>query len=48
MNEPLSRYNVTVTVGCDGGSCPDPAAFTLAADPGSMAPVRQHHQRAPG
>jgi hypothetical protein len=32
MNEPLSRYNVTVTVGCDGGSRPDPAAFAAAAD----------------
>jgi hypothetical protein len=25
MNEPLSRYDVTVTVGCDGSSLPDPA-----------------------
>jgi hypothetical protein len=32
MNEPLSRYDVTVTVGCDGSSLPDPAAFTAAAD----------------
>jgi hypothetical protein len=32
MNEPLSRYNVTVTVGCDGGYLPDPAAFAAAAD----------------
>ena len=32
MNEPLSRYNVTVTVRCDGGSRPDPAAFTVAAE----------------
>lgn len=32
MNEPLSRYNVTVIVACDGGSSPDPAAFTVAAD----------------
>ena len=32
LNEPLSRYNVTVTVGCDGGSLPDPAALTAAAD----------------
>ena len=31
MNEPLSRYDVTVTVGCDGGYLPDPAAFTAAA-----------------
>jgi hypothetical protein len=30
-NEPLSRYDVTVTVGCDGGYLPDPAAFTAAA-----------------
>ncbi len=26
MNEPLSRYNITVTVGCAGGHLPDPAA----------------------
>ncbi len=32
MNEPLSRYNVTMTVACDGGSRPDPATFTAAAD----------------
>ena len=32
MNEPLSRYDVTVTVACDGGSGPDPAAFAAAAD----------------
>jgi hypothetical protein len=32
MNEPLSRYNITVTVGCDGGYLPDPAAFAVAAD----------------
>jgi hypothetical protein len=32
MNEPLSRYNVTVTIGRDGGYLPDPAAFTAAAD----------------
>ena len=32
MNEPLSRYDVTVTVACDGGSPPDPAAFAAAAD----------------
>ena len=32
MNEPLSRYNITVTVGCDGGYLPDPAVFTVAAD----------------
>jgi hypothetical protein len=32
MNEPLSRYNVTVTVACDGGSRPDPAMFATAAD----------------
>jgi hypothetical protein len=31
VNEPLSRYDVTVTVGCDGGYLPDPAAFTAAA-----------------
>jgi hypothetical protein len=32
MNEPLSRYDVTVTVRCDGGYLPDPAAFAAAAD----------------
>lgn len=32
MNEPLSRYNVTVPVACDGGSGPDPATFAAAAD----------------
>ena len=32
MNEPLSRYNVTVTVGCDANSPPDPAVFAVAAD----------------
>jgi hypothetical protein len=32
MNEPLSRYDVTVTAGCDGGSRPGPAAFTAAAE----------------
>jgi hypothetical protein len=32
MNEPLTRYDVTVTVGCDGSSLPDPAAFTAAAN----------------
>jgi hypothetical protein len=32
MNEPLSRYNVTVTVRCDGVYLPDPAAFAAAAD----------------
>jgi hypothetical protein len=32
MNEPLSRYDVTVTVACDGGSGPGPATFAAAAD----------------
>jgi hypothetical protein len=32
MNEPLSRYNVTVTVRCDGGSRPGSAAFAAAAE----------------
>jgi hypothetical protein len=32
VNEPLSRYDVTVTVRCDGRSLPDPAAFAAAAD----------------
>jgi hypothetical protein len=31
-NEPLSRYTVTVTAGCDGGYRPGPAAFTVAAE----------------
>ena len=31
MDEPLSRYDVTVTVAY-GGSHPDPAAFAAAAD----------------
>src|ERR1700750_737861 len=31
MNEPLGRYDVTVTVACDGGSPPGPAAFAAAA-----------------
>ena len=31
MNELLSRYNITVAVGCDGGYLPDPAAFAAAA-----------------
>ena len=31
MNEPLGRYTVTVTVGCDGAYLPDPAAFAAAA-----------------
>jgi hypothetical protein len=31
MNEPLNRYDVTVTARCDGGYLPDPAAFTVAA-----------------
>ena len=32
MHESLSRYDVTVTVGYEGGSSPDPAAFAAAAD----------------
>ena len=32
MNEPLSRYDITVTVAGDGDSCPDLAAFAVAAD----------------
>ena len=32
MDEPLSRYNITVTVGCDGDSLPDPTAFAVGAD----------------
>jgi hypothetical protein len=32
MNEPLSPYNITVTVGCDSGYRPDPVAFAAAAN----------------
>ena len=32
MHEPLSCYNITVTVGCDGSHLPDPAAFVAVAD----------------
>lgn len=48
MNGPLSRYNVTVSVGGNGGYLPGPAAFAAAADQGGMGQVREHHQRAPG
>jgi rhamnogalacturonyl hydrolase YesR len=37
MNEPLSRYNITVTVRCDGGYRRDPAAFTATADQAAWA-----------
>ena len=47
MDEPLSRYDVTVTVAY-GGSHPDPAAFAGGGRPGGMAQVGEHHQRAPG
>ena len=32
MNEPLNRYDVTVTVARDGGYLPDPAEFAVAAE----------------
>ena len=32
MNEPPSRYDVTVTVARDGGHLPDPAEFAVAAE----------------
>lgn len=32
MREPLSRYDVSVTIARDGGSRLDPAAFTVAAE----------------
>jgi hypothetical protein len=32
MDEPLSRYNVTITVSRDGGQLPDPVTFAAAAD----------------
>jgi hypothetical protein len=32
MNEPLSRYDVAMTVGCGGGNLPDPGAFAVAAE----------------
>ena len=44
MNEPLSRYDVTVTVACDGGSGPDLAAFAAARSPAWQV---GEHQRAP-
>ena len=31
MNEPPSRYDVTVTVAREGGCLPDPAEFAVAA-----------------
>jgi hypothetical protein len=31
MTEPPGRYTVTVTLGCDGGYLPGPAAFAAAA-----------------
>jgi hypothetical protein len=32
MDEPPSRYNVTITVPGDGGELPDPVTFAVAAD----------------
>jgi hypothetical protein len=32
MNEPPSRYDVTVTVARDGGYLPDPPEFAVAAE----------------
>ena len=32
MDEPPSRYNVTITITRDGGRLPDPANFAAAAD----------------
>lgn len=32
MNEPLNRYDVTVTVARDGGRLPDPVEFAVAAE----------------
>jgi hypothetical protein len=48
MNEPLGRYNVTVTVGCDANFPPDPARVRGGGRPGGMEQVCEHHQRAPG
>ena len=31
MYEPSIRYNVTITVACEGGQVPDPVAFAAAA-----------------
>lgn len=42
MNEPLGRYTVTVTVGCDGGDLPDPAAAGQAAWSRSAAIISAH------
>ena len=32
MYEPPSRYNVTITVACEGDWLPDPVSFAVAAD----------------
>jgi hypothetical protein len=48
MNEPLSRYTVTMTAGCDGGYLPDPGRVRGGSRPGGLEQVREHHQRAPG
>ena len=45
MNEPLSRYNMTVTVGGDGGHLPDPAKFAAAADQAAWAGPRTSSAR---
>ena len=37
MNEPLIRYNVTVTVARDGGYLPDPAEFSVAAEQAALS-----------
>jgi len=45
MNEPLSRYNMTVTVEGDGGHLPDPAKFAAAADQAAWAGPRTSSAR---
>jgi hypothetical protein len=37
MNEPLIRYNVTVTVARDGGYFPDPAGFSVTAEQAALS-----------
>lgn len=46
MNEPLGRYDITVTLGCDGGYRPNPGRVRGSSQPGGMKPVREHHQGA--
>jgi hypothetical protein len=47
MIEPVSGYDVTVTVDRDGGYLLDPAEFAVAAGAGRSHQERQHGERAP-